>query len=252
VFHVEVDGAIIGTGTAGSYISNYIFTAQLAPHQVHRIAIGLTNGANTATSTTAHNNLALFVNNSAVNLVDPEAQGSYGAYGFVVGNNAQLVTNFSATHNILYRNGGESQDIYPPSVASISVRSGSKVTRNPSWLQNRLSSPITSGLVLLVVRSKISLLPPSHRLAASCAMATHRSARYVQLAKSAIESRVVGVASTVRGGHMRSSRQKISSFDSNSSGTQSIARSASRTASSIVETNRTSASLSGPKASGPN
>jgi hypothetical protein len=88
------------------------------------------------------------------------------------------------------------REIYPLSVATLSVRSGSKVTRNPSWLQNRLSSPITSGLVLLVVRSKISLLTPSHRLAASCAMATHRSARYVQLAKSAIESRVVGVAGT--------------------------------------------------------
>jgi parallel beta-helix repeat protein len=110
-FNIQADGAIIGTGTATSNIANYIFTAQLTPHQVHRIAIGLTNGVTTGTSTTALHNLALFVNNSAVNLVDPEAQGIYGSYGFAVGNDALLVTNFSATHNIVYRDGGESQDL---------------------------------------------------------------------------------------------------------------------------------------------
>jgi len=75
------------------------------------LPISLTNGANTGTPTTSLNILALLVNNSAVNLIAPEAQGSYGAYGFVVGNDALLVTNFSATHNIVYRNGGESQDL---------------------------------------------------------------------------------------------------------------------------------------------
>jgi parallel beta-helix repeat protein len=110
-FNIQADGAIIGTGTATSNIANYIFTAQLTPHQVHRIAIGLTNGVTTGTSTTALHNLALFVNSSAVNLVDPEAQGIYGSYGFAVGNDALLVTNFSATHNIVYRDGGESQDL---------------------------------------------------------------------------------------------------------------------------------------------
>ena len=110
-FNMQVDGAIIGSGTATGNIASYIFTAQLTPHQVHRIAIGLTNGATTGTSTTVLHNLALFVNNSAVSLVDPEAQGAYGSYGFVVGNDALLVTNFSATHNIVYRNGGQSQDL---------------------------------------------------------------------------------------------------------------------------------------------
>jgi Ca-dependent carbohydrate-binding module xylan-binding len=47
VFNAQVDGAIIGTGTAGSNIADYIFTVPLVPQQVHRIAIGLTNGANT-------------------------------------------------------------------------------------------------------------------------------------------------------------------------------------------------------------
>ena len=72
------------------------------------LPISLTNGANTGTPTTSLNILALFVNNSAVNLIAPEAQGSYGAYGFVVGNDALLVTNFSATHNLVYGNGGQS------------------------------------------------------------------------------------------------------------------------------------------------
>jgi hypothetical protein len=67
-FNVELDGAIIGTGTARSNIAYYIFTVLLIPYQVHRIAIGLTNGVNTGTSTTALNNLAPFVNISAVNL----------------------------------------------------------------------------------------------------------------------------------------------------------------------------------------
>src|ERR1039458_3371851 len=51
-----------------------------------------------------------------------------------------------------------------------------------------------------------------------------------------MERRVVGVAKTVWGGAMRSRSQRISSLDSSSSGTQSMARSASRTASSMVET----------------
>jgi hypothetical protein len=53
----------------------------------------------------------LFVNNTAVNLIAPEAQGNYGAYGFVVGDDALQVTNFSSTHNIVYRSAGSSQDL---------------------------------------------------------------------------------------------------------------------------------------------
>ena len=55
--------------------------------------------------------MALFVNNTAVSLVAPEAQGNYGAYGFVVGNDALEVTNFSSTHNIVYRSAGSSEDL---------------------------------------------------------------------------------------------------------------------------------------------
>lgn len=110
-FNVLADGAVIGSGTAGSAVADYVFTAQLTPHQMHRIGIALTNGVTTGTSTTALHNMALFVNNTAVQLVDPEAQGNYGAYGFVAGNDSLLVTNFSAMHNIVYRNGGSAQNV---------------------------------------------------------------------------------------------------------------------------------------------
>jgi hypothetical protein len=110
-FNVQADGVVIGTGTATGSVANYIFTAQLTPHQVHRIGIALTNGATTGTATAALNNLALFVNNTAVQLVAPEATGNYGSYGFVAGSDRMQVTNFSATHNIVYRNGGGSMDV---------------------------------------------------------------------------------------------------------------------------------------------
>jgi parallel beta-helix repeat protein len=110
-FNVQADGVIVGTGAATSSIANYVFTAQLTPHQIHRIGIVLTNGVATGASTTALHNLSLFVNNTAVNLVAPEATGAYGAYGFVVGNDSLPVTNFSSTHNIVYRDGGASQDL---------------------------------------------------------------------------------------------------------------------------------------------
>jgi hypothetical protein len=110
-FSVLADGAVIGTGTASSTVSDYVFTAQLATHQIHRIGIQLTNGAEAGTPTTALHNMTLFVNNTAVQLVAPEAQGTYGAYGFVAGNDSMQVTNFSATNNIVYRNGGLAQDL---------------------------------------------------------------------------------------------------------------------------------------------
>jgi len=110
-FNVQVDGVIIGTGTATGDAADYLFTTQIAPHQIHRIGIGLTNGAITGASTTALHNMALFVNNTAVSLVAPEAQGNYGAYGFVVGDDALQVTNFSSTHNIVYRSAGASEDL---------------------------------------------------------------------------------------------------------------------------------------------
>lgn len=110
-FNLQADGAVIGSGTASSTVAGYVFTAQLTPHQIHRIAIGLTNGAIAGASTTALHNLVLFVNNTAVQLNDPEAQGADGAYGFVSGNDNLQVTNFSATQNIVYRNGGLSQNL---------------------------------------------------------------------------------------------------------------------------------------------
>jgi parallel beta-helix repeat protein len=110
-FSVQADGTVIGTGTASGAVADYIFTAQLTPHMVHRIGITLTNGATTGTSTATLSNMALFVNNTAVQLVAPEATGNYGSYGFVAGGDRMQVTNFSATHNIVYRNGGGSMDV---------------------------------------------------------------------------------------------------------------------------------------------
>jgi len=107
-FNVQADGVVVGTGTASASLANYVFTAQLTPHQIHRIGVALTNGVTSGTATTALHNLALFVNNTAVSLVAPEASGSYGAYGFMVGKDNLEVTNFSAVHNIVYRNGGSS------------------------------------------------------------------------------------------------------------------------------------------------
>ncbi|MGD0631872.1 MAG: carbohydrate-binding domain-containing protein, partial [Terracidiphilus sp.] len=110
-FSVQVDGNIVGTGIATDATADYAFTTQLSPHQIHRIGVGLTNGVIAGTSTTALHNMALFVNNTAVNLVAPEALGNYGGYGFVVGDDALQVTNFSSTHNIVYRSAGASEDL---------------------------------------------------------------------------------------------------------------------------------------------
>jgi len=110
-FSVVADGAVIGTGTATAAVADYIFSAQLTPHMVHRIGITLTNGATNGTPTATLSNLALFVNNTAVQLVAPEATGNYGSYGFVAGGDRMQVTNYSATHNIVYRNGGGSMDV---------------------------------------------------------------------------------------------------------------------------------------------
>jgi parallel beta-helix repeat protein len=110
-FNVQVDGNIIGTSAVTGSIADYLFTVQLTPHQVHRIGIGLTNGVITGSSTTALHNIALFVNNTAISMVAPEAQGNYGAYGFVVGDDALQVTNFSSMHNIVYRSAGASEDL---------------------------------------------------------------------------------------------------------------------------------------------
>jgi parallel beta-helix repeat protein len=110
-FCVLADNVVIGTGTASNVVSEFTFSAQLAPHQIHRIEIALTNGVSAGISTMALHNIGLFVNNTPVQLVDPEATGGYGALGFVVGDDNLLVTNFSATQNIVYRSSGFGQDV---------------------------------------------------------------------------------------------------------------------------------------------
>jgi hypothetical protein len=103
---------IVGTGTGTDTVSDYVFKVALVPHQVHRIGVALTNGADTGSPTTSLQELALFVNNTAVNLAAPEAMGHYGSYGFAAIPDDLMVSNFSANQNIIYRNGGLSQDVY--------------------------------------------------------------------------------------------------------------------------------------------
>jgi parallel beta-helix repeat protein len=117
-FDVQADGNVIGTGMASNTVADYVFLVPLTPHQIHRIGIALTNGASAGTPTTALLNLALFVNNTAVQLSDPEALNGVGAYGFLCGEanssgeaNPTMVTNFSITHNLVYRNGGVSGEL---------------------------------------------------------------------------------------------------------------------------------------------
>ena len=112
MFDLQVDGVTVGTGTASDTISNFKFKIGLVPHQVHRIGIALTNGADSGVSTTSLHDLAIVVNNTAVKLAAPEATGHYGSYGFAAIPDDLMVSNFSANQNIIYRNGGLSQDVY--------------------------------------------------------------------------------------------------------------------------------------------
>jgi parallel beta-helix repeat protein len=112
-FNVQADGVVIGSGTASSTLTNYVFEAALTPHQIHRIGIALVNGVTSGTSTTALNYASLFVNNTAVLIPSPEANpGWIGAYGFVGGSDDLMPTNFSITNNIVYRNGGKNGEIW--------------------------------------------------------------------------------------------------------------------------------------------
>jgi Right handed beta helix region/Ca-dependent carbohydrate-binding module xylan-binding len=111
-FNLQVDGTIVGTGIASDSVNDFIFKIPLAPHQGHRIGIALANGSDTGAVSAELHDLALFVNNTAVSLVAPEATGSYGAYGFAAIPDDLMVSNFSVTRNIVYRNGGFSQDVY--------------------------------------------------------------------------------------------------------------------------------------------
>ena len=112
-FNVQADGVVIGSGTASSALTNYVFQAALTPHQIHRIGIALVNGVTSGASTTALNYASLFVNNTAVLIPAPEANpGSIGAYGFVGGCDDLMPTNLSITHNIVYRNGGKNGELW--------------------------------------------------------------------------------------------------------------------------------------------
>jgi parallel beta-helix repeat protein len=105
-FSVVADGSVIGSGTATGTISDYIFKTALTPHTIHRIGIQLVNGANSGTATTSLQNLAMFVNNTAVDLTFNNSR---------TGNYAQdddlVPTDFSITHNIVYLMGGGGSDL---------------------------------------------------------------------------------------------------------------------------------------------
>ncbi len=110
-FNVQVDGTVIGTGVATSANGKYVFKAAVTPHQIHRVGIALINGADTGETTTSLHNLGLMVNNTAVSLSAPEAAGSLGPSGFFIVPDDLMVSNFSVTQNIIYRNGGLSMDV---------------------------------------------------------------------------------------------------------------------------------------------
>jgi parallel beta-helix repeat protein len=105
-FNVLADGNTIGSGTAASTIADYIFKTALTPHKTHRIGIQLVNGANSGTATTSLQNLAMFVNNTAVNLTfDNLRTGNYAQ------DDDLGPTDFSITHNIIYLMGGGGSDL---------------------------------------------------------------------------------------------------------------------------------------------
>jgi parallel beta-helix repeat protein len=111
-FDLQVDGSVVGSGTASDRADDYVFKVALKPHRVHRVGIALTNGADSGTTTRVLNNLSLIVNNTAVGLAAPEAQGNDGSFGFAAIPDDQMVSDFSVTQNIIYRNGGLSQDVF--------------------------------------------------------------------------------------------------------------------------------------------
>lgn len=110
-FNVQVDGAAVGAATATG-AAKYAFKVALQPHQEHRVGIALTNGAETGSTTTALLNVGLMVNNTVVSLAASEAASNFGSSGFAIVPDDLMVSNFSVTQNIVYRNGGLSREIY--------------------------------------------------------------------------------------------------------------------------------------------
>ncbi|KAA6456419.1 hypothetical protein DYQ86_25085 [Acidobacteria bacterium AB60] len=111
-FRVEVDGVEVGTRTAANAESDYVFKLPLEPHRTHRIGIALTNGSDFGATTTALRDLQLMVNGTLVSLAAPEVKGAFGSYGIAAFPDDLRVTHFSVTGNIVYRNGGRSQDVF--------------------------------------------------------------------------------------------------------------------------------------------
>ena len=116
IFNIQVDGNIVGSAVASENVSDYLFSIALTTHQIHRVGIELANGATSGTPTTELNSLALFVNGTAVQLVDPEASGHLGAYGFRANPADLMVSDVSVKYNIVYRDGGSSQDFIDTTV----------------------------------------------------------------------------------------------------------------------------------------
>jgi parallel beta-helix repeat protein len=111
-FDLQVDGSTVGTETAPDHAGTFVFKVAVKPHQIHRIGIALTNGSDSGTATRALNNLSLIVNNTAVSMVAPEAGGNDGSFGFAAIPDDLMVSGFSVTQNVVYRNGGLSQDVF--------------------------------------------------------------------------------------------------------------------------------------------
>jgi parallel beta-helix repeat protein len=110
-FTVLADGVPVGSGLASNEINHYEFLAPLTPHQIHAIAIQLTNGADQGLPKAGLQNLTLFVNGTGVQIADPLLiVNSLGSFGFAAGNDSLPPTNFSFTHNIVYQNAGTSAD----------------------------------------------------------------------------------------------------------------------------------------------
>lgn len=137
-FNVLADGLVIGSATASTNgtISQYVFTANLAPHTTHTIGIQLTNGNNTGSSTQTLSNLYLFVNNTPINL----AAGT--EYGMQVlsdqSSGGPNVTDYSYTFNIAYRSYGSGSDI------SLYFQADSTTDADPGVLDYNLVSPALS------------------------------------------------------------------------------------------------------------
>ena len=110
-FNVLVDGTVVGGGTATGSVAQYVFATPLAAHSHHQIGLQLDNGADSGTSSRALHNIVFFINNTAV------LPNNVPAAFLRVAADDLATSNFSLTHNILYRHYGPGQELldYTPS-----------------------------------------------------------------------------------------------------------------------------------------